>query len=153
MGYDWGEYLAHHGVKGQKWGVRRYQNEDGSLKPAGKKKLSIWKRLTHDKKSKILQKAIDKNEVKIYFSKQDRAYWRKEEKRLTKNGKGIKNPNKYYQADLEYARNRSKFAQERVDAWMRREKRLMSIDVDSLSTHQLRKQTTPKLHEQLIPDD
>lgn len=29
-------YLAHHGVKGQKWGVRRYQNEDGSLTPAGK---------------------------------------------------------------------------------------------------------------------
>lgn len=31
-------YLAHHGVKGQKWGVRRYQNSDGSLTSAGKKK-------------------------------------------------------------------------------------------------------------------
>lgn len=31
--------LYHHGVKGQKWGVRRYQNEDGSLTPAGKKRL------------------------------------------------------------------------------------------------------------------
>lgn len=30
--------LYHHGIKGQKWGVRRYQNEDGSLKPAGKKR-------------------------------------------------------------------------------------------------------------------
>lgn len=30
------EYLAHHGVKGMKWGVRRFQNEDGSLKAAGK---------------------------------------------------------------------------------------------------------------------
>ena len=29
-------YLAHHGIKGQKWGVRRYQNEDGTLTAAGK---------------------------------------------------------------------------------------------------------------------
>lgn len=29
-------YLVHHGILGQKWGVRRYQNEDGSLTAAGK---------------------------------------------------------------------------------------------------------------------
>lgn len=27
--------LYHHGIKGQKWGLRRFQNKDGSLKPAG----------------------------------------------------------------------------------------------------------------------
>lgn len=32
--------LYHHGIKGQKWGVRRYQNKDGSLTPAGKKHLA-----------------------------------------------------------------------------------------------------------------
>lgn len=31
------DYLAHHGVKGQKWGVRRYQNADGSLTADGRK--------------------------------------------------------------------------------------------------------------------
>lgn len=29
-------YLAHHGIKGMRWGVRRYQNEDGSLTPEGR---------------------------------------------------------------------------------------------------------------------
>lgn len=34
------EELYHHGVKGMKWGVRRYQNKDGSLTPSGKKRYS-----------------------------------------------------------------------------------------------------------------
>lgn len=30
--------LYHHGIKGQKWGVRRFQKKDGSLTPAGKER-------------------------------------------------------------------------------------------------------------------
>lgn len=42
--YYWGltdeeEYIAHHGILGQKWGIRRYQNEDGSLTPEGKRRI------------------------------------------------------------------------------------------------------------------
>lgn len=36
--YDSYEELYHHGIKGQKWGVRRYQNPDGSLTDAGVKR-------------------------------------------------------------------------------------------------------------------
>ena len=32
-------YLAHHGVKGQRWGVRRFQNPDGSLTEKGKRRM------------------------------------------------------------------------------------------------------------------
>lgn len=32
------DYLAHHGILGMKWGIRRYRNKDGSLTDAGKKR-------------------------------------------------------------------------------------------------------------------
>ena len=31
-------YLVHHGIKGQKWGVRRYQNPDGTLTDEGRRR-------------------------------------------------------------------------------------------------------------------
>lgn len=33
--------LYHHGIKGQKWGVRRFQNPDGSLTKAGQKRYGV----------------------------------------------------------------------------------------------------------------
>lgn len=33
--------LVHHGILGQKWGVRRYQNADGSLTAAGKRRYEL----------------------------------------------------------------------------------------------------------------
>lgn len=46
-------YLSHHGIKGQQWGNRRFQNEDGSLTEAGKHRYGVgehkdWKRLKKD---------------------------------------------------------------------------------------------------------
>lgn len=35
-------YLCHHGIKGMKWGVRRYQNKDGSYTAAGKKRRQSY---------------------------------------------------------------------------------------------------------------
>ena len=35
--------LRHHGIKGQKWGVRRFQNSDGSLTAAGRKRYGDGK--------------------------------------------------------------------------------------------------------------
>lgn len=41
MNYYGEDYLAHFGVKGQKWGIRRFQNPDGTLTEAGKKHYGI----------------------------------------------------------------------------------------------------------------
>lgn len=42
--------MYHHGIKGQKWGVRRYQNPDGSLTPEGEKRYERDKRENNAKK-------------------------------------------------------------------------------------------------------
>lgn len=46
--------LYHHGIFGQKWGVRRYQNSDGSLTAQGKKRYggNSYKELTREGKKK-----------------------------------------------------------------------------------------------------
>ena len=61
------QHLSHHGIKGQKWGIRRYQNEDGTLTDAGKARYnSIFisgSSKTTDINSKYYRKELPK-EVK-----------------------------------------------------------------------------------------
>ena len=48
--------IAHHGIKGQKWGVRRYQNPDGSLTKAGLRR----QRKEHWEGGKLHEKIVGK---------------------------------------------------------------------------------------------
>lgn len=75
----WMNELYHHGIKGQRWGNRRYQNDDGSLTPAGRQRYlkdpgdmdyvekSITKKMDKlaEKSEKYEQKARDIMNTKI----------------------------------------------------------------------------------------
>ncbi len=54
--------LYHHGIQGQKWGERRYQYQDGSLTPEGKRRYGIGDRI----KKANMQRAAEANKRKAY---------------------------------------------------------------------------------------
>jgi hypothetical protein len=93
------EELRHHGIKGQKWGVRRYQNKDGSLTCAGKKRYNDdeydeererleqevaarrgVKYVRKTKKEREAEDAENERQEKERRSKEDAAYKRTEDK-------------------------------------------------------------------------
>jgi len=63
------EYLAHHGILGMRWGIRRYQNPDGTLTEAGQKRLeqkdAKWAKKHYDKIYKKTYKSSKKELSKV----------------------------------------------------------------------------------------
>lgn len=106
--------LQHHGILGQKWGVRRYQNKDGTLTAAGKRHIQSLEK----KDMKWAKKNSDK------ITEQAK---KKSQKELDKYGKELlQNPN---------AVNKSgKLSASTINAYNRKMAELMSQQTSSLKS-------------------
>lgn len=75
------EELYHYGVPGMKWGIRRYQNRDGSLTPRGKTRRNA-KKMSDDE----LRKVINRMQLENQYNQLSKS-------RISKGRKFLKNVN------------------------------------------------------------
>lgn len=78
--------LQHHGVKGMKWGIRRYQNKDGSLTPAGKKRAAKLK----DEYASLTGKQVTRSKASVDSKGSSVKKSEEEEKSATPKRKSVK---------------------------------------------------------------
>lgn len=72
---DWeGEYLEHHGIPGMKWGVRCFQNKDGTLTAAGQKRYGPLGRGASASKMTEHLNALDKGYANVEARRRSDAY-------------------------------------------------------------------------------
>lgn len=108
--------LMHYGIKGQKWGVRRFQNEDGTLTPAGRKKYRQEVRAENKKAFEYGREATIAANAATYARNQQIKSRKKLDKALAKDPEMLKkSTKKKYKrslADIKSEKEMKKYAKE-----------------------------------------
>lgn len=124
--------LYHYGIKGQKWGVRRYQNKDGSLTPAGKKRRSSSDEVRNMSTDELRQKVRRLNNEQRYID-----LTKSSSSSISKTADGIErvsriggDANKIYKSMYGENNPYSKVANQGIDAMSRTARLTKKIDSD-----------------------
>lgn len=126
MNNDWREYydpnyvLMHHGIKGQRWGVRRFENANGTLTAAGKARYDGDKVSSKEKNAFSMKAAGHKALAKVYGIN---------EKTYAKSNKTLSSMNKAAKEEqLEKAANAQKMANAKRDEKERANRSYKEVD-------------------------
>ena len=131
-----GDFIAHHGIKGQRWGIRRYQNEDGSLTPAGEKRYSG--KNGDEKRRRDVARAEYKNTRNALakrYAETDAKYDKNRDKNIYGFESGSLKDRAKNHIKNEYAREKAlnKIDQQKLDAKRRYRQQLGKKKVDTLA--------------------
>lgn len=139
--------LQHFGIFGMKWGIRRFQNEDGTLTEEGKKRYNQRARDVRAAKEHVLNSIESDKKQRDFFLRDAEAI-----KNMPRNRKAVKKRmnisdadyddaieqfgslEKYLQYEERYYRNEANSYSSRIRDWNKKMKALENISVDAISS-------------------
>lgn len=142
-------YIAHHGIKKQKWGRRRFQNPDGSLTPAG---ILRYRKSAKEKKESTKKKTENVKDMSDddLRSKVKRMEWERKYNNLTED----KTPSKLVKTKkiVDLSSDMINQAKRSNDDYIRSTRKKEKLDLSSMTDQELRNKINRAMLEKQYSD-